>query len=150
MLAWAGSLSACWPELGSLVSSSELGQLQGIRITANPFPVMKTGFPCLPILTGIYCFQYMESFFRLQGSSFHSGDFPSYSLFYTVRDCSLDCQLSAQPICVCQNVNLVFSSITKDHTANFYPMKTTGTGHYGVPAGFPCTVNKYKEIIGIL
>ena len=26
------------------------------------------------------------------------------------------------------------------YTANFYPMKTTGTGHYGVSAGFPCTI----------
>ena len=25
------------------------------------------------------------------------------------------------------------------YTANFYPMKTTGTGKYGVPAGKTCT-----------
>ena len=25
------------------------------------------------------------------------------------------------------------------HTANFYPMKTMGTGNYGVPAGKTCT-----------
>ena len=26
------------------------------------------------------------------------------------------------------------------HTANFYPMKTTGTGNCGVPAGKTCTI----------
>ena len=27
-----------------------------------------------------------------------------------------------------------------DYTANFYPMKTTGTGNYGVPARKTCTI----------
>ena len=26
------------------------------------------------------------------------------------------------------------------YTANFYPIKTTGTGNYGVPAGKTCTI----------
>ena len=26
------------------------------------------------------------------------------------------------------------------YTANFYPMKTTGSGNYGVPAGKTCTI----------
>ena len=32
---------------------------------------------------------------------------------------------------------MVFSN---RYTANFYPMKTTGTGNYGVPAGKTCTI----------
>ena len=46
---------------------------------ANPFPAMKTGFPCV----------YISTLLSLQGSSFHYRDIPyTCSLFYPVRDCS--------------------------------------------------------------
>ena len=32
------------------------------------------------------------------------------------------------------------NEVFKDYTANFYSMKTTGTGNYGVPAGKTCTI----------
>ena len=31
------------------------------------------------------------------------------------------------------------------YTANFYPMKITGTGNYGVPAGKTCTISMEKD-----
>ena len=38
------------------------------------------------------------------------------------------------------SVHCVFSTNPKLYTANFYPMKTTGTGNYGVPAGKACSI----------
>ena len=46
--------------------------------TANPFPVMKTGFTCVHISTLL----------SLRGSCFHYRDIPACSLFYLVRDCN--------------------------------------------------------------
>ena len=35
------------------------------------------------------------------------------------------------------------------YTANFYPMKTTGTGNYGVPVGKTCTIYVWKRAVRI-
>ena len=49
--------------------------------TANPFPVIKTGFPCVQILTVKTCFHQKDPVFNT--------GIPACSLFYPVLDCSV-------------------------------------------------------------
>ena len=49
--------------------------------------------------------------------------------------------LSRRGHCERHSVETIHTSILHaTYTANFYPMKTTGTGNYGVPAGKTCTI----------
>ena len=76
----------------------EIKGMSHITYTLNPFPVIKTGFPCVRISTLLSsqgsCFHYRECYLlslwlSLQGSCFHYRDIPACSLFYPLRDCSV-------------------------------------------------------------
>ena len=61
------------------------------QCTANPNPVQLTGFPCKSIPTGKNLLSLQGNPVLIAGSLFSLQGFPCISLYFPVRDCSVQC-----------------------------------------------------------